>query len=145
MSGSSGQSANEVLLTEATIDSAFFQSVQILRSSEVLTADGGPPRPQQVALAISRAPTRDTQHSERYMASPAQGFIPEMSHARICDTCFHLPCRKLRQVTQHRGRSASNVLSWMRHQPNRVRRFKIGVLPRRRRRRYRSRLLSGPR
>ena len=55
------RSANEVLLTEATIDSAFFQSVQILRSSEVLTADGGPPHPQQVALmAISRAPTRDT-------------------------------------------------------------------------------------
>ena len=29
------RSANEVLLTETTIDSAFFQSVQILRSSEV--------------------------------------------------------------------------------------------------------------
>ena len=37
------RSANDVLLTETTIDSAFFQSVQILRSSEVLTADGGPP------------------------------------------------------------------------------------------------------
>ena len=129
------RSANEVLLTEATIDSAFFQSVQILRSSEVLTADGRPPHPQQVALAISRTPTRDTQHRERYMASSAQGFIPEKSHARICDTCLHLPCRTPRQMTQHRGRSASKALSWMRHLPNRVRQIKIGVLPRRRRRR----------
>ena len=85
------RSANEVLLTETTIDSAFFQSVQILRSSEVLTADGGPPHPQQVALAISRAPTRDTQHRERYMASSAQEPITAKPLTHACDTRLYLP------------------------------------------------------
>ena len=138
------RSANEVLLTETTIDSAFFQSVQILRSS-VLTADGGPPHPQQVALAISRAPTRDTQHRERYMASYAQEPITAKPLTHACDTRLYLPCRTLRQMTRHQGRSVCTALRWMRHIPNRVRRLKVGVLPRRRRRRYKTHLLSGPR
>ncbi|CAE7314010.1 TRPT1, partial [Symbiodinium sp. CCMP2592] len=66
------RSANDVLRTETTLDPALFHSVQIMRSTEVLTADGGPPHPQQVALAISRAPTRDTQRSEQYMAAECE-------------------------------------------------------------------------
>ena len=49
------RSANSVLLTDATIDPAFFRSIQIVRSAEVLTANGGAPDPQQVALATYRA------------------------------------------------------------------------------------------
>eukprot|EP00439_Symbiodinium_sp_Y106_P001484 s6996_g1.t1 len=94
------RSANDVLLTETTIDSAFFQSVQILRSSEVLTADGGPPHPQQVALAISRAPTRDTQHRERYVASSSQEPITVKPLTQACDTRLCLPCRTLHHMTR---------------------------------------------
>ena len=100
----------------------------------MLTADGGPPHPQQVALAISRAPTRDTQHRERYMASYAQEPITAKPLTHACDTRLYLPCRTLRQMTQHQGRSVCTALRWMRHLPNRVRRLKVGVLPRRRRR-----------
>ena len=111
----------------------------------MLTADGGPPHPQQVALAISRAPTQDTQHRERYMASYAQEPITAKPLTHACDTRLYLPCRTLRQMTQHQGRSVCTALRWMRHLPNRVRRLKVGVLPRRRRRRYKTHLLSGPR
>ena len=62
------RSANAVLLTDAAIDPAFFHSIQILQSAEVLTADGGPPNPQQVAIAIYRASASDTRSSEQYMA-----------------------------------------------------------------------------
>ena len=91
------QSANAVLLTDTTIDPAFFHSVQILRSSEVLTAEGGPPNPQQVALAIFRAQARDTRSSEQYMAPP----LPSTGHTAVpqheppslscasCRTCYH--------------------------------------------------------
>ena len=104
------RSANEVLLTEdteATIDSAFFQSVQILRSSEVLTADGGPPHPQQVALAISRAPTRDTQRSGRYMMSSAPDYLLELYHVHVHVAYSHLTCRTLRNATKHQGPASS--------------------------------------
>ena len=73
------QSANAVLLTDTTIDPAFFHSVQILRSSEVLTAEGGPPNPHQVALAIFRAQARDTRSSEQYMAPP----LPRAGHTAV--------------------------------------------------------------
>ena len=73
------QSANAVLLTDTTIDPVFFHSVQILRSSEVLTAEGGPPNPQQVALAIFRAQARDTSSSEQYMAPP----LPHTGHTAV--------------------------------------------------------------
>ena len=77
------RSANSVLLTEATIDPAFFHSIQILRSAEVLTANGGPPDPQQVALAIYRASASDTRSSEQYMT---QGLL-RRCHVRagMCD------------------------------------------------------------
>ena len=73
------QSANAVLLTDTTIDPAFFHSVQILRSSEVLTAEGGPPNPQQITLAIFRAQARDTRSSEQYMAPP----LPRTGHTAV--------------------------------------------------------------
>ena len=50
------RSANDVILAEDTIGPQFFCSVQIMQSGEVLLATEGPPHPQHVALAISRAP-----------------------------------------------------------------------------------------
>ena len=79
------------------------------------------------------------------MASSAQEPITVKPLTHACDTRLCLPCRTLRQMTRHQGRSVCTALKWMRHLPNRVRRFKVGVLPRRRRRRYKTHLLSGPR
>ena len=50
------RSANDVILTGEAIEPSFFHSVQIMQSSEVLPVTDRPPHPQQVALAISRAP-----------------------------------------------------------------------------------------
>ena len=50
------RSANDVILAEDTIGPQFFYSVQVMQSGEVLLATEGPPHPQHVALAISRAP-----------------------------------------------------------------------------------------
>ena len=91
------RSANDVILTEATIDPAFFHSVQITRSLEVLTADGGPPHPQQVALAISRASSRDAQRHGQYMrvvrAHATVSHRLNSLHASRTRTPVPLPCR----------------------------------------------------
>ena len=60
------RSANDVILAETTIDPTFFHSVQIMRSLEVLTANGSPPH-LQVALAISRTSLRNLQRYGQYM------------------------------------------------------------------------------
>ena len=93
------KSANAVLLTDTTIDPVFFHSVQILKSSEVLTAEGGPPNPQQVALAIFRAQARDTRARERYMTASlpsmrcnaAHGHLSTQHFCGICRTCCIAP------------------------------------------------------
>ena len=77
------------LLMDATIDPAFFHSIQILRSAEVLTANGGPPNPQQVALAIYRASASDTRSSEQYMALR----LPSASQAKPRKHEISLPMR----------------------------------------------------
>ena len=68
------RSANDVILAGETIEPSFFHSVQIMQSSEVLPVTDRPPHPQQVALAISRAPLqatasrgRDAQNRRPYM------------------------------------------------------------------------------
>ena len=93
------KSANAVLLTDTTIDPVFCHSVQILKSSEVLTAEGGPPNPQQVALAIFRAQARDTRARERYMTASlpsmrcnaAHGHLSKQHFCGICRTCCIAP------------------------------------------------------
>ena len=122
------RSANTVLLTDAAIDPAFFHSIQILRSAEVLTADGGPPNPQQVALAIYRASASDAGRSEQYMA--------------LClpSTCQATPrVHAIRRITERTLDLRGKVL-------DRGRRIKVRVppSPRRSRRRSTRRLLSGP-
>ena len=108
------QSANAVLLTDTTIDPAFFHSVQILRSSEVLTAKGGPPNPQQVALAIFRAQARDTRISEQHVAPllPSTGHtavpqheLPSLSYA-TCTTC----CNALADGTSRGGNRGTTLV-----------------------------------
>ena len=86
------QSANAVLLTETTIDPAFFHSIQIMRSTEVLTADGGPPNPQQVALAIFRA--SDSRSSERYMASHPTVRHHALPSAHVVSLPLYTSCRR---------------------------------------------------
>ena len=105
------RSANSVLLMDATIDPAFFHSIQILRSTEVLTANGGPPDPQQVALAMYRASASDARSSEQYMA---QGLLRHCHvSAGMCATSLpaSLPCRTRFADPINQGRAVACILN----------------------------------
>ena len=113
------RSANDVILTEATIDPAFFHSVQIMRSLEVLTADGGPPHPQQVALAISRASSRDAQRHGQYMRVVcAHAIVPHRLtslHASNTHAPVPLPRRTGGLPLGSRGPSVQDTLERLPH------------------------------
>ena len=140
------RSANAVLLTDATIDPAFFHSIQILRSAEVLTADGGPPNPQQVALAIYRASASDTRSSEQYMALclPSACQATPREHAISLPVCLHRRTRCANSMDT--GHATKRTLELRGKVRDRGRRVKVSVpfSPRRSRRRSACRLLSGP-
>ena len=132
------RSANDVLLTEDTIGRQFFHSVQITQSCEVLPATEGPPHPQPVALAISRAPPRapiagrgrDAQRSRQHMTALYQ--VTDMVACPVSALTRWI-CRTT-IGRQHHGRGLHHRISAHRAQPpNRSRPVRIS-LPRTRRR-----------
>ena len=142
------RSANDVILTEATIDPAFFHSVQIMRSLEVLTADGGPPHPQQVALAISRASSRDAQRHGQYMRVVcAHATVPHRLKSLHASNT-HAPVLLTRRTgglpLGSRGTPLFRILWRDCRLPNRLRKIRIGCTVKKRRRRCARGLRRGP-
>ena len=138
------RSANAVLLTDATIDPAFFHSIHILRSAEVLTADGGPPNLQQVALAIYRASASDTRSSEQHMALclPRTCQATPRAHAISLLPCLHSRTRCANSMDP--GRATKRTLDFRGKVRDRGRRIKVSAPSSPRRSRRRSACRSGP-
>ena len=83
------RSANDVILTEETIEPSFFHSAQIMQSSEVTPVTDRPPHPQQVALAISRAPLQATASRGRDAQNRRQYMLLEHAHCQSHAKCTH--------------------------------------------------------